>query len=113
MLYPFPLLDPYISPFVPPRQSSCKENPFNRKPSPAASPSAKKPPKGSKPMRPPAPGHGFPLIKRKVKGPFEQGLKANSVLSPKAVAVYRHCDGACVVKYCMGGGGWCLGEDGI
>ncbi|XP_010225262.1 PREDICTED: MICAL-like protein 1, partial [Tinamus guttatus] len=47
--------------------SSCKENPFNRKPSPAASPSAKKPPKGSKPVRPPAPGHGFPLIKRKVQ----------------------------------------------
>uniref|UniRef100_A0A8B9F8T1 BMERB domain-containing protein n=1 Tax=Amazona collaria TaxID=241587 RepID=A0A8B9F8T1_9PSIT len=54
-------------PFVPPLQSSCKENPFNRKPSPAASPSAKKPPKGSKPARPPAPGHGFPLIKRKVQ----------------------------------------------
>ncbi|NXY03307.1 MILK1 protein, partial [Pteruthius melanotis] len=48
-------------------KSSCKENPFNRKPSPAASPSAKKHPKGSKPVRPPAPGHGFPLIKRKVK----------------------------------------------
>ncbi|NXS81444.1 MILK1 protein, partial [Erpornis zantholeuca] len=48
-------------------KSSCKENPFNRKPSPAASPSAKKPLKGSKPVRPPAPGHGFPLIKRKVQ----------------------------------------------
>ncbi|NWU79827.1 MILK1 protein, partial [Onychorhynchus coronatus] len=48
-------------------KSSCKENPFNRKPSPAASPSAKKTPKGSKPVRPPAPGHGFPLIKRKVQ----------------------------------------------
>ncbi|NXQ16536.1 MILK1 protein, partial [Peucedramus taeniatus] len=48
-------------------KSSCKENPFNRKPSPAASPSAKKPPKGTKPVRPPAPGHGFPLIKRKVQ----------------------------------------------
>ncbi|NXN95908.1 MILK1 protein, partial [Rhinopomastus cyanomelas] len=48
-------------------KSSCKENPFNRKPSPAASPSTKKPPKGSKPARPPAPGHGFPLIKRKVQ----------------------------------------------
>ncbi|NXP50001.1 MILK1 protein, partial [Heliornis fulica] len=48
-------------------KSSCKENPFNRKPSPAASPSAKKPAKGSKPVRPPAPGHGFPLIKRKVQ----------------------------------------------
>ncbi|NXU52773.1 MILK1 protein, partial [Turnix velox] len=48
-------------------KSSCKENPFNRKLSPSASPSAKKPPKGSKPVRPPAPGHGFPLIKRKVQ----------------------------------------------
>ncbi|XP_025062676.1 MICAL-like protein 1 [Alligator sinensis] len=48
-------------------KSSCKENPFNRKLSPAASPSAKKPLKGSKPVRPPAPGHGFPLIKRKVQ----------------------------------------------
>ncbi|NXW53882.1 MILK1 protein, partial [Eurystomus gularis] len=48
-------------------KSSCKENPFNRKPSPATSPSAKKLPKGSKPVRPPAPGHGFPLIKRKVQ----------------------------------------------
>ncbi|XP_062989585.1 MICAL-like protein 1 isoform X1 [Elgaria multicarinata webbii] len=48
-------------------KSSCKENPFNRKPSPAASPSIKKTPKGPKPARPPAPGHGFPLIKRKVQ----------------------------------------------
>ncbi|XP_024095639.3 MICAL-like protein 1 isoform X2 [Pongo abelii] len=48
-------------------QSSCKENPFNRKPSPAASPATKKATKGSKPVRPPAPGHGFPLIKRKVQ----------------------------------------------
>ncbi|XP_007434465.1 MICAL-like protein 1 isoform X1 [Python bivittatus] len=48
-------------------KSSCKENPFNRKPSPAASPSVKKASKGPKPARPPAPGHGFPLIKRKVQ----------------------------------------------
>nr|XP_020752145.1 MICAL-like protein 1 isoform X1 [Odocoileus virginianus texanus] len=48
-------------------KSSCKENPFNRKPSPTASPSVKKATKGSKPARPPAPGHGFPLIKRKVQ----------------------------------------------
>ncbi|XP_032077154.1 MICAL-like protein 1 isoform X1 [Thamnophis elegans] len=48
-------------------KSSCKENPFNRKPSPAASPSIKKASKGPKPARPPAPGHGFPLIKRKVQ----------------------------------------------
>nr|XP_056703437.1 MICAL-like protein 1 [Euleptes europaea] len=49
------------------QKSSCKENPFNRKPSPATSPSIKKTPKGPKPPRPPAPGHGFPLIKRKVQ----------------------------------------------
>ncbi|XP_020643391.3 MICAL-like protein 1 isoform X1 [Pogona vitticeps] len=48
-------------------KSSCKENPFNRKPSPVASPAVKKTPKGPKPARPPAPGHGFPLIKRKVQ----------------------------------------------
>ncbi|XP_027971362.1 MICAL-like protein 1 isoform X1 [Eumetopias jubatus] len=48
-------------------KSSCKENPFNRKASPTASPTTKKTTKGSKPARPPAPGHGFPLIKRKVQ----------------------------------------------
>ncbi|XP_023487096.1 MICAL-like protein 1 isoform X3 [Equus caballus] len=48
-------------------KSSCKENPFNRKASPTASPTTKKVTKGSKPARPPAPGHGFPLIKRKVQ----------------------------------------------
>ncbi|XP_074231630.1 MICAL-like protein 1 isoform X3 [Camelus bactrianus] len=48
-------------------KSSCKENPFNRKASPTASPTIKKATKGSKPARPPAPGHGFPLIKRKVQ----------------------------------------------
>uniref|UniRef100_A0A452UI65 MICAL like 1 n=1 Tax=Ursus maritimus TaxID=29073 RepID=A0A452UI65_URSMA len=48
-------------------KSSCKENPFNRKASPTASPATKKTTKGSKPARPPAPGHGFPLIKRKVQ----------------------------------------------
>ncbi|KAM5288402.1 MICAL-like protein 1 isoform 2-T2 [Ctenodactylus gundi] len=48
-------------------KSSCKENPFNRKPSPAASPTVRKATKGPKPVRPPAPGHGFPLIKRKVQ----------------------------------------------
>ncbi|XP_019520112.1 PREDICTED: MICAL-like protein 1 [Hipposideros armiger] len=48
-------------------KSSCKENPFNRKASPSASPATKKAIKGSKPARPPAPGHGFPLIKRKVQ----------------------------------------------
>uniref|UniRef100_G1PPR4 BMERB domain-containing protein n=1 Tax=Myotis lucifugus TaxID=59463 RepID=G1PPR4_MYOLU len=48
-------------------KSSCKENPFNRKASPTASPAPKKATKGPKPARPPAPGHGFPLIKRKVQ----------------------------------------------
>ncbi|CAH6791158.1 Micall1 [Phodopus roborovskii] len=48
-------------------KSSCKENPFNRKPSPSASPTIRKATRGAKPMRPPAPGHGFPLIKRKVQ----------------------------------------------
>ncbi|XP_055458919.1 MICAL-like protein 1 [Psammomys obesus] len=48
-------------------KSSCKENPFNRKPSPSASPTVRKAAKGAKPVRPPAPGHGFPLIKRKVQ----------------------------------------------
>ncbi|XP_004676508.1 PREDICTED: MICAL-like protein 1 [Condylura cristata] len=48
-------------------KSSCKENPFNRKASPAASPAVKKASRGARPARPPAPGHGFPLIKRKVQ----------------------------------------------
>ncbi|XP_068938219.1 MICAL-like protein 1 isoform X2 [Petaurus breviceps papuanus] len=48
-------------------KSSCKENPFNRKASPMSSPTVKKTQKGGKPVRPPAPGHGFPLIKRKVQ----------------------------------------------
>ncbi|XP_069823331.1 MICAL-like protein 1 isoform X2 [Dendropsophus ebraccatus] len=46
---------------------SCKENPFNRKSSPVTSPTSRKSKKGPKPARPPAPGHGFPLIKRKVQ----------------------------------------------
>ncbi|XP_056890404.1 MICAL-like protein 1 isoform X1 [Takifugu flavidus] len=46
---------------------TCKENPFNRKASPSPSKSNKRPPKGSRPARPPAPGHGFPLIKRRVQ----------------------------------------------
>ncbi|XP_053577218.1 MICAL-like protein 1 isoform X2 [Bombina bombina] len=50
-----------------PAKSSCKENPFNRKPSPVTSPINNKTTKGPKPARPPAPGHGFPLIKRKVQ----------------------------------------------
>ncbi|KAL6110529.1 micall1 [Pungitius sinensis] len=45
----------------------CKENPFNRKASPTPEKSKSKPPKGPRPARPPAPGHGFPLIKRKVQ----------------------------------------------
>ncbi|XP_057700356.1 MICAL-like protein 1 isoform X2 [Corythoichthys intestinalis] len=45
----------------------CKENPFNRKVSPSPTKSNRKAPKGPRPSRPPAPGHGFPLIKRKVQ----------------------------------------------
>ncbi|XP_029926290.1 MICAL-like protein 1 isoform X2 [Myripristis murdjan] len=45
----------------------CKENPFNRKASPSPAKSKARPPQGSRPARPPAPGHGFPLIKRKVQ----------------------------------------------
>uniref|UniRef100_A0A8C7P136 MICAL-like protein 1 n=1 Tax=Oncorhynchus mykiss TaxID=8022 RepID=A0A8C7P136_ONCMY len=53
---------------VPPPKRTCKENPFNRKasPSPVSSPTTR-PPSGPRPARPPAPGHGFPLIKRKVQ----------------------------------------------
>ncbi|XP_053324846.1 MICAL-like protein 1 isoform X2 [Spea bombifrons] len=45
----------------------CKENPFNRKPSPITSPTKHNKERGPKPSRPPAPGYGFPLIKRKVQ----------------------------------------------
>ncbi|XP_078286455.1 MICAL-like protein 1 [Rhinoraja longicauda] len=47
-------------------KSSCKENPFDRKSSPAGGMAPLRPRRGPKPARPPAPGHGFPLIKRKV-----------------------------------------------
>uniref|UniRef100_A0A668AJ81 MICAL-like 1a n=1 Tax=Myripristis murdjan TaxID=586833 RepID=A0A668AJ81_9TELE len=49
------------------RSRICKENPFNRKASPSPAKSKARPPQGSRPARPPAPGHGFPLIKRKVQ----------------------------------------------
>ncbi|XP_072318549.1 MICAL-like protein 1 isoform X2 [Eucyclogobius newberryi] len=55
------------SPLASDHKRICKENPFNRKPSPSAAKSKGKPPKGPRPARPPAPGHGFPLIKRKVQ----------------------------------------------
>ncbi|XP_030064020.1 MICAL-like protein 1 [Microcaecilia unicolor] len=55
------------SPPKTPSKMSCKENPFNRKQSPVPSPAKRKSSKGPKPARPPAPGHGFPLIKRKVQ----------------------------------------------
>ncbi|XP_015248859.1 PREDICTED: MICAL-like protein 1 isoform X2 [Cyprinodon variegatus] len=45
----------------------CKENPFNRKASPSNPNSENRPSRGPRPARPPAPGHGFPLIKRKVQ----------------------------------------------
>ncbi|XP_030206428.1 MICAL-like protein 1 isoform X2 [Gadus morhua] len=44
-----------------------KENPFNRKASPSDGATKTRPPRGPRPARPPAPGHGFPLIKRKVQ----------------------------------------------
>uniref|UniRef100_A0A8C1XK66 MICAL-like 1a n=1 Tax=Cyprinus carpio TaxID=7962 RepID=A0A8C1XK66_CYPCA len=43
------------------------KNPFNRKTTTTVSSSVSRPPKGPRPARPPAPGHGFPLIKRKVQ----------------------------------------------
>ncbi|KAK0155156.1 MICAL-like protein 1 [Merluccius polli] len=46
---------------------TCKENPFNRKASPSHGNAKARPPRGPRPARPPAPGHGFPLIKRKVQ----------------------------------------------
>ncbi|CAL8330111.1 unnamed protein product [Lota lota] len=46
---------------------TCKENPFNRKASPSHGTTKARPPRGPRPARPPAPGHGFPLIKRKVQ----------------------------------------------
>ncbi|XP_020797589.1 MICAL-like protein 1 isoform X2 [Boleophthalmus pectinirostris] len=55
------------SPLASNHKRICKENPFNRKASPSAAKSKGKPPKGPRPARPPAPGHGFPLIKRKVQ----------------------------------------------
>ncbi|KAL1273061.1 hypothetical protein QQF64_028923 [Cirrhinus molitorella] len=50
-----------------PGKRTCKENPFNRKTTTSVSSSVTRPPKGPRPARPPAPGHGFPLIKRKVQ----------------------------------------------
>ncbi|XP_048870016.1 MICAL-like protein 1 isoform X2 [Brienomyrus brachyistius] len=57
-----------VTPPPPPPQGkrTCKENPFDRKASPSSKPTAR-PPRGPRPARPPAPGHGFPLIKRKVQ----------------------------------------------
>ncbi|CAL1602006.1 unnamed protein product [Knipowitschia caucasica] len=55
------------SPLASNNKRTCKENPFNRKASPSEAKSKGKPPKGPRPARPPAPGHGFPLIKRKVQ----------------------------------------------
>ncbi|KAL2087292.1 hypothetical protein ACEWY4_018351 [Coilia grayii] len=54
------------SPAATPKRT-CKENPFNRKASPSHPSPTARPPKGPRPARPPAPGHGFPLIKRKVQ----------------------------------------------
>ncbi|XP_063165123.1 MICAL-like protein 1 isoform X2 [Candoia aspera] len=74
-------------------KSSCKENPFNRKPSPAASPSIKKASKGPKPARPPAPGHGFPLIKRKIKARSGKTRKPRkiSIVYATVILVSQRC----------------------
>lgn len=50
-----------------PAKQTCKENPFNRKTTTSISAPISGRPKGPRPARPPAPGHGFPLIKRKVQ----------------------------------------------
>ncbi|KAM9326310.1 MICAL-like protein 1 [Gastrophryne carolinensis] len=50
-----------------PAKALCKENPFNRKASPVTSPVNRKSQRGPKTAHRPAPGHGFPLIKRKVQ----------------------------------------------
>uniref|UniRef100_A0A3Q3GN23 MICAL-like 1a n=1 Tax=Labrus bergylta TaxID=56723 RepID=A0A3Q3GN23_9LABR len=55
------------SPLASGGSQSHNKNPFNRKASPSPAKSKSKPPKGPRPARPPAPGHGFPLIKRKVQ----------------------------------------------
>lgn len=51
----------------PPNTPSKRMNPFNRKASSTVTSPQSRPPKGPRPARPPAPGHGFPLIKRKVQ----------------------------------------------
>ncbi|KAL7825908.1 hypothetical protein SRHO_G00336460 [Serrasalmus rhombeus] len=65
---PSPLIgSPSSQPPSTPSKRICKENPFNRKASPTVTSPQSRPPKGPRPARPPAPGHGFPLIKRKVQ----------------------------------------------
>ncbi|XP_072539544.1 MICAL-like protein 1 isoform X2 [Salminus brasiliensis] len=65
---PSPLIgSPSSQPQNTPSKRICKENPFNRKASPTVTSPQSRPPKGPRPARPPAPGHGFPLIKRKVQ----------------------------------------------
>ncbi|XP_023670240.2 MICAL-like protein 1 isoform X1 [Paramormyrops kingsleyae] len=63
---PSPLAKVTPPPPTPQGKRTCKENPFDRKASPPSKPTAR-PPRGPRPARPPAPGHGFPLIKRKVQ----------------------------------------------
>ncbi|KAI2663423.1 MICAL-like protein 2 [Labeo rohita] len=58
---------PFLQTPSTPGKRTCKENPFNRKTTTSVSSSVSRPPKGPRPARPPAPGHGFPLIKRKVQ----------------------------------------------
>ncbi|XP_055069388.2 MICAL-like protein 1 isoform X1 [Misgurnus anguillicaudatus] len=50
-----------------PIKQTCKENPFNRKATTSFNSPVSRRHKEPGPARPPAPGHGFPLIKRKVQ----------------------------------------------
>ncbi|XP_073671488.1 MICAL-like protein 1 isoform X4 [Paramisgurnus dabryanus] len=50
-----------------PIKHTCKENPFNRKATTSFNSPVSRRHKEPGPARPPAPGHGFPLIKRKVQ----------------------------------------------
>ncbi|KAL4647864.1 MICAL-like protein 1 isoform X1 [Arapaima gigas] len=63
---PSALMKGTLPPPPPQSKRTCKENPFNRKASPSVPSPKARSQAGPRPARPPAPGHGFPLIKRKV-----------------------------------------------
>lgn len=74
----------------------CKENPFNRKVSPSEFPKSK-----------PAPGHGFPLIKRKVRGYLSiMKLTHYPVFSPNqnSTLVHMHVSSGADRQLCPSGG---------